>query len=117
MFLTVELMCEKNFVPIVHENLVILQKPFEKTFYIGYMLPREYQIDIRNSVSATWRDVFRYVLYNIGGKAHYKEIAEAVKGYKKSEKNNNIEAKARQTLRQYTKTFTPLGNGYYKLVA
>lgn len=107
----------KNFVPIVHENLVILQKPFEKTFYIGYMLPREYQIDIRNSVSATWRDVFRYVLYNIGGKAHYKEIAEAVKGYKKSEKNNNIEAKARQTLRQYTKTFTPLGNGYYKLVA
>ena len=107
----------KNFVPIVHENLVILQKPFEKTFYIGYMLPREYQIDIRNSVSATWRDVFRYVLYNIGGKAHYKEIAEAVKGYKKSEKNNNVEAKARQTLRQYTKTFTPLGNGYYKLVA
>ena len=107
----------KNFVPIVHENLVILQKPFEKTFYISYMLPREYQIDIRNSVSATWRDVFRYVLYNIGGKAHYKEIAEAVKGYKKSEKNNNVEAKARQTLRQYTKTFTPLGNGYYKLVA
>ena len=108
---------KKNFVPIVHENLIILQKPFEKTFYVGYMLPREYQIDIRNSVSATWRDVFRYVLYNIGGKAHYKEIAEAVKGYKKSEKNNNVEAKARQTLRQYTKTFTPLGNGYYKLVA
>lgn len=100
-----------------NENLIILQKPFEKTFYVGYMLPREYQIDIRNSVSATWRDVFRYVLYNIGGKAHYKEIAEAVKGYKKSEKNNNVEAKARQTLRQYTKTFTPLGNGYYKLVA
>ena len=108
---------KKNFVPIVHENLIILQKPFAKTFYVGYMLPREYQIDIRNSVSATWRDVFRYVLYNIGGKAHYKEIAEAVKGYKKSEKNNNVEAKARQTLRQYTKTFTPLGNGYYKLVA
>lgn len=46
---------KKNFVPIVHENLIILQKPFEKTFYVGYMLPREYQIDIRNSVSATWR--------------------------------------------------------------
>ena len=73
--------------------------------------------DGRTYVSTTWRDVFRYVLYNIGGKAHYKEIAEAVKGYKKSEKNNNVEAKARQTLRQYTKTFTPLGNGYYKLVA
>ena len=81
------------------------------------MLPREYQNEIRNRLSPTTRDEYRYLLYNIGGKAHYKEIAEAVKGYKKSEKNNNFEAKARQTLRQYTKTFTPLGNGYYKLVA
>lgn len=108
---------KKNFVPIVHENLVILQKPFEQTYYVGYVLPKTYQIDIRNSISATWRDVFRYVFYNKGGKMHYKQLADAVKGYKKSENNHNIEAKARQTLRRYTKTFRACGNGYYSLVA
>ena len=108
---------KKNFVPIVHENLVILQKPFEQTYYVGYVLPKTYQIDIRNSISATWRDVFRYVFYNKGGKMHYKQLADAVKGYKKSENNRNIEAKARQTLRRYTKTFRACGDGYYELVA
>ena len=108
---------KKNFVPIVHENLVILQKPFEQTYYVGYVLPKTYQIDIRNSISATWRDVFRYVLFNKGGKMHYKQLADAVKGYKKSENNHNIEAKARQTLRRYTKTFRACGDGYYELVA
>lgn len=48
---------------------------------------------------------------------HYKQLADAVKGYKKSENNHNIEAKARQTLRRYTKTFRACGDGYYELVA
>ena len=44
-------------------------------------------------------------------------LLHAVKGYKKSENNHNIEAKARQTLRRYTKTFRACGDGYYELVA
>lgn len=107
----------KNFVPITHENLVILQKPFEKTIYVGYLLPQKHEMDIRDSISATWRDVIRTVMYCIGGKVHYKNIAKSVKGHKKAENNNHVEEKIRQVLRRYPKTFSACGNGYYQLIA
>lgn len=106
---------KKNFVPITHENLVILQKPFEKTLYVGYLLPVHKGMDIRDSLSATWRDVVRAVMYDMGGIVHYKDIVEKVKNYKKAETNNNLDAKIRQVLRMYEKTFEPCGSGKYRL--
>ena len=47
----------KNFVPIIHENLIILQKPCINYMQVGYILPRKITMDIRDSMSATWRDV------------------------------------------------------------
>lgn len=109
---------KKNFVPITHENLVILEKPFEHSLYVGYILPMEKGMDIRNSITATWRDVVRAVMNDLtrGGKCHYKRVVEAVTGYKRAENNNHLSEKIRQTLRRYTKTFQPLGDGYYSLI-
>ena len=106
---------KKNFVPITHENLVILQKPFEHSLYVGYLIPVNQGMDIRDSLSATWRDVVRAVMYEIGGQIHYQRIVESIKGHKKAENNNNVEAKIRQVLRMYEKTFEACGNGVYKL--
>lgn len=66
----------KNFVPIIHENLVILQKPCRNYLHVGYILPRKITMDIRDSTSATWRDVIRAVLYSLG-KSHYTKIVES----------------------------------------
>lgn len=107
---------KKNFIPITHENLIILQKPFENTLYVGYLLPTQKGMDIRDSVNATWRDVIRAVMYELGGKTHYKDIVKAVQGHNKATKNRNVDAKIRQTLRMYEKTFEPLGNGVYQLM-
>ena len=104
----------KNFVPIVHENLVVLKKPEEQTLYIGYTLPKKYNLDIRDSITATWKDVVMAVMYNLGGKVHYKTIVTMVEGHKKAENNNNVDAKIRQVLRAYN-IFNPCGNGYYSV--
>lgn len=106
---------KKNFVPITHENLVILQKPFEQALYVGYLLPVKKGMDIRDSISATWRDVVRAVMYDIGGRMHYQDVVKAIAGHKKAENNNNLDAKIRQVLRLYPKVFEPCGNGTYRL--
>ena len=54
-------------------------------------------------------------MYDIGGRIHYKDIVNAIYGYKKAENNNNLEAKVRQVLRMYEKTFEACGNGFYRL--
>lgn len=105
----------RNFIPITHENLIILEKPFEATLYVGYQLPVHQGMDIRDSISATWKDVIRAVMYDIGGRIHYKDIVNAIYGHKKAENNNNLEAKVRQVLRMYEKTFEACGNGFYRL--
>ena len=106
---------KKNFVPITHENLIILQKPFEHALYVGYLLPVKKGMDIRDSISSTWRDVIRSVMYEIGGRVHYKKIVDSIKGHKKAESNHNLDAKVRQVLRMYERTFIPCGDGVYQL--
>ena len=103
----------KNFVPIIHENLVILQKPCRNYLHVGYILPRKITMDIRDSTSATWRDVIRAVLYSLG-KSHYTKIVESLRGHKKAESNHHLEEKVRQVLRAYPRSFTAHGNGVYE---
>lgn len=103
----------KNFVPIIHENLIILQKPCINYMQVGYILPRKITMDIRDSMSATWRDVIRSVLYSLG-KVHYMKIVESMRGHKKAESNHHLEEKVRQVLRAYPRSFTAHGNGIYE---
>lgn len=105
-----------NFVPIEHEYLYVLKKVMD-AYYINFVLPTKNEMDIRDSKTATWCDVFHAVLHKMGGKAHYTEIVKQVEGHKKAEGNNNLDAKARQVLRQYPKVFKACGDGYYQLAA
>lgn len=105
-----------NFVPIEHEYLYVLKKAMD-AYFINFMLPAKKELDIRDSKSASWCDVFQAVLNQLGGKAHYTEIVKQVSGRKKAEGNNHLPEKTRQVLRAYSKVFTACGNGYYALAA
>lgn len=105
----------KDFVPITHENLIVIQKPFNNSLFLGYTLPSFHGLDLRDSISATWKDVVMAIMWEIGGKVHYKQVVDMIKGHKKAQNNNHLEEKIRQTLRKYENTFTPMGEGYYSL--
>jgi len=105
-----------NFVPIEHEYLYVLKKALD-AYFINFVYSSKKEMDIRDSLSASWCDVFQAVLHKLGGKAHYMEIVKEVQGHKKAANNNHLPEKARQVLRSYTKVFKSCGNGYYALVA
>ena len=50
----------KNFVPLVHEYIMVLKKIMP--YMIEFQLPTKYELDIRDSQTATWRDVVWAVL-------------------------------------------------------
>lgn len=99
----------QNFVPIKHEYIMVLKKimPYIMDFHIS----KEYQIDIRDSKDATWNDVVRAVLLDIGKEATLPEIYERIKGHEKCNANKNWQAKVRQTLQKGK--FKHIGNGVW----
>ncbi len=104
----------KNFVPIAHEFLVVFKKL--APLLVDFTLPQKYEMDIRDSKKATWRDVvFAIMQYLDGDVHHYTEIRKELEGHKKAENNNNVDAKVRQVLRMNENIFEPMGNGYYRL--
>ncbi len=86
----------KSFVPIVHEYIMVVKKL--APYIIGFTLPTKHEVDIRDSRSATWRDVVRAVLEKIGRDASLDDIYAEVEGNEKAKSNDNWQAKVRQTL-------------------
>lgn len=104
----------KNFVPLVHEYLMILKKTGPYLLY--YKLPQKHTMDIRNSRSATWHDVVSAVMHKIGRKASLPEIYAEVEGYERTKANPNWKAKVRQVLQQY-ETYVSPERGVWQLAA
>ncbi len=97
-----------------HEMIAVFKKP--SGYEIAFIIPKTYNLDIRDSKSATWMDVGIAIINYLGKeKFHYTELSNEVKGHAKAENNNNIDAKWRQVLRQHPDKFEPLGNGYYRV--
>ncbi len=86
----------RNFYPTDHEDILVLRKP--GGYIIYFKTPVAKQMDIRDSASATWKDVVMAVLKNIGRSATLAEIYAAVENHEKAKKNQNWQAKVRQTL-------------------
>ncbi len=104
----------KNFVPIVHEYIMVIKKL--APYLVDFSVPIKREMDIRDSKSATWCAVAYAIMVELGGDAHhYTELSAEVYGHKKAEDNHNVDAKMRQTLNRNDKLFEPLGNGYYRL--
>lgn len=104
----------RNFIPIVHEYLLILRK--DVPLMINYTITKNGQTDIRDMRGASWRDVVREVLESIGGKAPLSEIYAAVEPFKKAKNNPHWKEKVRQTLQVY-RDFKSTERGVWGLAA
>ncbi len=104
----------KNFVPIVHEYIMVLKKVVP--YIIDFSLPMHYEGDIRDSVSATWRDVVVSVMKKLGGKANLESIYKEIDGHKKCQSNEHWREKIRQTLQQYS-LFINVERGVWQMAA
>lgn len=104
----------RNFVPIVHEYLMVLKKL--SPYIIDFQLSQKYELDIRDSVSATWKDVVYAVLKKIGRKATLEEIYKEIESYKKCSSNQFWQAKVRQTL-QTGNMFVHVSTGVWTIAA
>ena len=104
----------RNFVPIVHEYIMVLRKL--APYLINFQLSRDYETDIRDSETATWKDVVFATLKKLNKNASLKEIYSEIEGHKKTKGNNNWEAKVRQTLQQ-SNLFTHVSEGVWAIAA
>lgn len=88
-----------NFVYIRHEYVLVIKK--ETAIIIPFTLPRKMQMDMRDTISATWRDVVAAILEDAGEPLHLSDIYRAVDGHKKCERNPHWQDKIRQTLQRW----------------
>lgn len=89
----------KNFVPIVHEYILVLKKI--APYILDFQIPLKKKLDIRNSRSATWRDVVFAVLKKLGKASSLPNIYREVEGYAKAGSNPHWKDKVRQVLQMY----------------
>lgn len=88
----------KGFTPIEHEYLMILKKVLP--YLIAYQIPLDRSMDIRDSSSATWKDIVSAVMRNFGREVTLDELYSEIGSYKKCQNNPNWKAKVRQTLQR-----------------
>lgn len=86
----------RNFVPIVHEYLMVLHK--EAAMIYEVLLPTRKTSDMRDNRSATWRDVLCSILEDSGGSMSLQEFYLKMDGHKRCDGNAHWKEKIRQTL-------------------
>lgn len=85
----------KNFVPIVHEYIMVIKKL--APYIIDFSLPTHHEMDIRDSKTATWRDVVMAVMDKLQ-EATLDDIYAEIEGHEKCKTNEHWKEKVRQTL-------------------
>ena len=85
----------KNFVPLVHEYLLVLKK--NGLIGIRYQIPVKREKDVRDMNSPSWRDVVYSCLKEKGAKS-LSEIYQMIDGHEKAKKNPHWKEKIRQVL-------------------
>jgi len=101
-----------NFIPIVHEDLLILRKP--SSYIMDFKWVKTRKLDIRDSDQISWKDLVATVLENLGKKATLSQIYSEIEGHKKCKKNVNWDAKVRQVL-QTNKIFNHVDKGVWAM--
>lgn len=99
-----------NFVPICHEYVMVTKK--NAAMIIPVSMARKYVMDLRDTMSSTWRDVVAAVLEDAGKPLPLKEIYAAVDGHKKCCTNPHWRDKIRQTLQMHD-NFTHVSEGVW----
>lgn len=87
-----------SFIPIEQEYFLILRK--DSPYILDFSYVKKAVLDIRDSLSATWKDVVLSVLEKLKGNATLEMIYKEIEGFKKASQNTNWKAKVRQILQQ-----------------
>lgn len=104
----------KSFVPLVHEYILVLKKVMP--YILDFQIPMKKKLDVRDSKSATWRDVVFAVMQKLGRKAPLENIYQEVEGHEKAKSNPHWKDKIRQVLQMYP-DFVSEQRGVWQLAA
>lgn len=102
-----------NFVPIVHEYIMVIKKL--APYIIDFSLPTKHEIDIRDSKTATWRDVVIAVMEKLI-EADLETIYSEIENHDKAKSNPHWKEKVRQTL-QKTNRCQNISRGVWAIAA
>lgn len=101
-----------NFVPICHEYVMVVRK--DAAVIIPVAVSKKKEMDMRDCLSATWRDVIAAIFEDENRAMKTEEIYAAVDGHKKCEANPHWKEKIRQTLQRYP-DFKNVSVGVWKM--
>lgn len=102
----------KNFIPIVHEHLLVFKK--NQVWAVPIKRTVTQNFDLRQFNNITWRDLVQGAVEWLGGKGSLNQIYEVIEGSKKTSSNENWKAKIRQTL-QRVDNFVNVERGVWAL--
>ena len=102
----------QNFVPIVHEYLVVIKKDSGLIVPVSWGTCRD--IDVRTFRDTSWRDLVYSVIQENGGQMSLQELYDALKDSAKAKANQYWREKIRQTV-QNVKRFIRTERGCYVL--
>ena len=103
-----------NFVPIIHEYLLVTRKDAGLIVPVSWGTSKEY--DMRCFADQSWRDLVFSVIENNGGTMSLQELYDALKDSSKARNNPHWQEKIRQTVQDISR-FTRTGRGCYALAA
>lgn len=89
-------MKERDFAWTAFEVIAVIRKP--SGYEIAFTLPRTFRTDIRDSRTATWKDVVVSAAHGLGSWFSLDQMYRELEGHDKAKNNNNVHAKIRQTL-------------------
>ena len=102
----------QNFVPIIHEYLMVVRKDSGLIVPVSWGTSKEY--DMRSFGDQSWRDLVYSVIEQNGGTMSLQELYDALKDSAKAKRNPHWQEKIRQTV-QNIKSFIRTERGYYAL--
>ena len=102
-----------NFIPIVHEYLLILKK--DNSICFPVLVANRKVADVRDLKIPTWRDVVAAVLEECKNAVDLSYIYEKIENHKKAQDNQWWKEKVRQTLQLNKDIFESHGRGMWNL--
>lgn len=101
-----------NFIPIAHENLIVLKK--NSVWQVPITVVKKITRSLKDSLLMTWRDLIASALQEFGGKASLSQLYKAIEDTQKAKQNEHFKEKIRQTL-QINSNFEAVERGVWKL--
>lgn len=99
-----------NFIPIMHEHLLIFVK--REIWQLGIKYTRTYPADLRQPKQITWRELVRAAVEAKGGQVSLQDLYAALAGAKKAANNTHWREQIRAVVQRYPE-FKRVQTGVY----